>query len=64
MWKAVVDYLPDWEVFIQAFITFLIPFTISRLFRWISSSKERYVIETTEDRDKAVPATTTTDQSN
>lgn len=61
MWKAVVDYLPDWKVFIQAFITFLIPFTISRLFSWIRSSKERFEIEKTEDRDK-VPRTT--DQSN
>ena len=26
------SYLPDWKVFVQAFILFLIPYTISRFF--------------------------------
>ncbi|MGZ4162096.1 MAG: hypothetical protein ACXVNF_15050 [Neobacillus sp.] len=40
MWKSIVSYLPGWIVFMQAFITFLIPFTISGLFKWIRSTKE------------------------
>ncbi|WP_340451221.1 hypothetical protein [Peribacillus butanolivorans] len=40
MWKTIVSYLPDWQVFIQAFIAFFIPYVISRLFNWIRTSEE------------------------
>lgn len=30
MWNIITAYLPDWKVFVQAFILFLIPYTISR----------------------------------
>ncbi|WP_280637198.1 hypothetical protein [Alkalihalobacillus sp. BA299] len=40
MWKAIVSYLPDWIVFIQAFITFFIPFVISKFFNWIRTLEE------------------------
>lgn len=52
MWKSVMNYLPEWKIYIQALITFLIPFSISRLFNWIRSFKEEYEIEKTEDRTK------------
>ncbi|PGY07939.1 hypothetical protein COE25_21560 [Bacillus sp. AFS031507] len=35
MWNSIVSYLPDWKVFIQAFIVFFIPYMIFRFFNWI-----------------------------
>lgn len=35
MWKTIVFFLPNWQVFIQAFITFCIPYLIARLFIYI-----------------------------
>ncbi|PFA21627.1 hypothetical protein CN373_12435 [Bacillus cereus] len=35
MWKTLVSYLPDWKVFVQAFIVFFVPYVISRIFSWI-----------------------------
>ncbi|WHY57076.1 hypothetical protein [Peribacillus simplex] len=40
MWKTIVSYLPEWQVFIQAFIAFVIPFVISELFKWLRTSKD------------------------
>ncbi|MGM0875144.1 MAG: hypothetical protein ACQEWV_10120 [Bacillota bacterium] len=40
MWKMVVSYLPDWKVFIQGFIVFIIPLVISRFFNWVRSLEE------------------------
>lgn len=35
MWKTIVSFLPDWQVFMQAFIIFFIPYLFSRLFNYI-----------------------------
>lgn len=40
MWKMVLSYLPDWKVFMQGFIALVIPYMISRFFKWIHNSKE------------------------
>ncbi|PFP28586.1 hypothetical protein COJ96_13695 [Bacillus sp. AFS073361] len=40
MWKNIVSYLLDSIVFMQVFIAFFIPCSISRFFSWISTSKE------------------------
>ncbi|PET69485.1 hypothetical protein CN533_23110 [Priestia megaterium] len=40
MWKSIVSYLPEWPVFIQAFMVFVIPYIISKLFSWIRNSEE------------------------
>ena len=37
-----VSYLPDWKVFVQAFILFLIPYTISRFFHWVRMSEKEW----------------------
>ncbi|PGZ06994.1 hypothetical protein COE30_19510 [Bacillus cereus] len=35
MWGTIVSYVPEWKVFIQAFIVLFIPYIISRFFSWI-----------------------------
>ncbi|MET4560364.1 hypothetical protein ABIA69_001508 [Lysinibacillus parviboronicapiens] len=40
MWGILVSYFPEWKVFMQGFIVFFIPYIISRVFNWISTSKE------------------------
>lgn len=40
MWKMVLFYLPDWKVFMQGFIAFVVPYVLSRFFKWIHHSKE------------------------
>ncbi|MDQ0247363.1 spore germination protein [Bacillus fengqiuensis] len=40
MWKTMVSYLPDWQVFMQAVIVFFVPYVISRFFKWISKLEE------------------------
>ena len=35
MWDTIVSYVPEWKVFIQAFIVLFIPYIISRFFSWI-----------------------------
>ncbi|MFJ8354010.1 hypothetical protein [Bacillus paramycoides] len=35
MWDTIVLYVPEWRVFIQAFIVLVIPYMISRFFSWI-----------------------------
>jgi len=40
MWKTIVSYLPEWQVFIQAFIVFVIPYLISKLFNLLHTSKD------------------------
>ncbi|MGE7687404.1 hypothetical protein [Peribacillus simplex] len=40
MWKTIVFYLPEWQVFIQAFIAFVIPYSIGKLFNWLRNSKD------------------------
>lgn len=32
MWKAMVSYIPDWNIFIQAILTAAVPFGISKIF--------------------------------
>ncbi len=48
MWKLVVSYLPDWKVFLQAFIALSIPYVISRFFEWISHQRR---IDENETKD-------------
>lgn len=52
MWKMVVFYLPDWKVFLQAFIAFSIPYVISRFFKWISNQRRIDENETKENKDQ------------
>jgi len=40
MWKSIVSYLPEWPVFIQAFMVFGIPYIIYKLFSGIRNSEE------------------------
>ncbi len=40
MWKNIISYLPDWTVFVQGFIVFLVPFVISEIVAWIRTSKD------------------------
>ncbi|WP_338259332.1 hypothetical protein, partial [Bacillus anthracis] len=42
MWNIITAYLPDWKVFVQAFILFLIPYTISRFFHWVRMSEKEW----------------------
>lgn len=35
MWKAIVSYLPGWDVMLQAVFVFLIPYGIEKLHAWI-----------------------------
>ena len=39
MWKTIVSYLPEWQVFIQAFIVFFIPNLISKLFNRFATQR-------------------------
>ncbi|WP_257064530.1 hypothetical protein [Priestia megaterium] len=40
MWNSIVSYLPEWPVFLQAFMVFVIPYTIYKLFSGIRNSEE------------------------
>ncbi|WP_281365160.1 hypothetical protein [Paenibacillus foliorum] len=40
MWAKVISILPDWEVWMQAFIAFIIPYGISSLFNRIRTSEK------------------------
>ncbi|WP_275296735.1 hypothetical protein [Brevibacillus choshinensis] len=40
MWKAALSVLPDWTVFVQAFIVILVPYLITRFIKWIHTSLE------------------------
>ncbi|PET66228.1 hypothetical protein COC52_24415 [Priestia megaterium] len=40
MWKSMVSYLPEWQVFVRALMAFFIPYIISRLFNWTRTSEE------------------------
>ncbi|MGO4886217.1 hypothetical protein ACJ2A9_00535 [Anaerobacillus sp. MEB173] len=40
MWKTVISYIPEWVFFIQAIITFFIPYIISKFFNWIGTIEE------------------------
>lgn len=40
MFGMIVSYFPEWQVLMQGFIAFFIPYMISRVFNWISTSKE------------------------
>lgn len=42
MWNIITSYLPDWKVFVQAFILFLIPYAISRFFHWVRMSEKEW----------------------
>lgn len=33
----VINFLPDLNVFIEGIVCFIVPFAISRFFKWISS---------------------------
>ncbi|WP_301539284.1 hypothetical protein [Bacillus sp. WMMC1349] len=35
MWKTILSYLPDWVIIMQAFLTFLVPYGISKVFHWM-----------------------------
>ncbi|PEK24546.1 hypothetical protein CN694_15350 [Bacillus wiedmannii] len=35
MWDMIVLYVPEWKVFIQAFIALFVPYIFSRFFSWI-----------------------------
>ncbi|WP_440970526.1 spore germination protein [Peribacillus frigoritolerans] len=39
MWKTIVSYLPESQVFIQAFIVFFIPNLISKLFNRFATQR-------------------------
>ncbi|WP_139488823.1 spore germination protein [Brevibacillus dissolubilis] len=41
MWQAMVSYLADWQVFVQAIVVFCVPYVIAFTFRWIRSAGER-----------------------
>jgi hypothetical protein len=42
MLKTIISYIPSWQVFIQTFIVFFIPYLMSKLFNWIQTSKEEW----------------------
>lgn len=37
MFKKILSLMPDYIIFIQAIITFLVPFGFSKFFKWIDS---------------------------
>lgn len=37
MWKTIVSYFPEWQVFFQAFIVFLVPYVAALAFKRIRS---------------------------
>lgn len=41
MWKAIISYIPEWPVFVQAFAVLLVPYVIALIFKWIRSEGER-----------------------
>lgn len=34
--KKILSYLPDWDVWVGAFIAFIVPFSISRIVKWLN----------------------------
>lgn len=42
MLKTVFSYIPPWQVFVQTFIVFFIPYLISKLLNWIQTTKEEW----------------------
>ncbi|MFC0560302.1 hypothetical protein [Halalkalibacter alkalisediminis] len=39
--KQIVHYLPDWEVYMQAFFVFFVPYVIWKLFNHIPVAEEK-----------------------
>lgn len=37
MWNKFVSFLPEWTVIVNALITFLVPYSIAKLYSWIRS---------------------------
>ncbi|MGZ9870171.1 hypothetical protein [Priestia endophytica] len=40
MWKTIVNYIPEWTAFVQAFIVFIVPYGIYKVFEWIQREEE------------------------
>lgn len=40
MWKLLSNTLPDFTIWIQAIVVFLVPFLISRVFSWIRTFED------------------------
>lgn len=40
MWNIITFYLPDWQIFMQGFIAFIIPVVISKIFDCIQTLEE------------------------
>lgn len=41
MWSTIVSYVPDWSIWIQAFLVFIIPIGITLSTRWINAAIKR-----------------------
>lgn len=41
MWSTIVSYVPDWSIWIQAFLVFIIPIGITLSMRWINAAIKR-----------------------
>jgi hypothetical protein len=39
--EKVLAYIPQWDHIVGAFIAFIIPFTISRISRWLRNSSKK-----------------------
>ncbi|MET3194161.1 hypothetical protein [Gottfriedia sp. OAE603] len=35
MLKKLLSFIPDYMIFIQAFITFIVPFSLWKFFKWV-----------------------------
>nr|WP_295970147.1 hypothetical protein [uncultured Bacillus sp.] len=40
MWKTIVFSIPDWKIFVQAVVALIIPYMISRFFKWIRTAED------------------------
>lgn len=41
MWSTIASYVPDWSIWIQAFLVFIIPIGITLSMRWINAAIKR-----------------------
>ncbi|MFD2512043.1 hypothetical protein ACFSUR_28270 [Halalkalibacter alkalisediminis] len=50
--KQIVHYLPDWEVYMQAFFVFFVPYVIWKLFNHIPVAEEKNENEIVKEKSK------------
>jgi len=52
MWKKMIFYFPEWTVFLQGFIAFLVPYGIAKIYKWICTAKEENEMADIKDETK------------